>query len=216
MAKGKRTVSVISGADGPTSVVILKRNSKLTLRQKIERIKNKISRTYVEKTLKPEGHNLDEVIAYIVNECGFVELDRDSDEVKEEYRQMRASFIMQYAPELLGKYADMPQLEGESPEDVKAYQEQIQQRMEKALAIPATEFDIDFHSFRRECGNINDSMRISIEKRFAYIGGGASGNKKVMKEFRHIYKDIYRYYGVTEEDIRFKTARYRDVVRAEI
>ena len=31
MAKGKRAVSVISGADGPTSVVILKRNSKLTL-----------------------------------------------------------------------------------------------------------------------------------------------------------------------------------------
>ncbi len=70
---------------------------------------------------------------------------------------------MQYAPELLGKCADMPQLEGESPEDVKAYQEQIQERMEKALAIPATEFDIDFHSFRRECGNIS-APRFIAEK----------------------------------------------------
>lgn len=213
MEKGKRAVSVIGGADGPTSVFVLKRKSKLTLRQEVERTKNKIKRTYVEKTLKPESHNLDEVIAYIVNECGFVELDKNSDEIKEEYNQMRASFIMQYAPELLGEYADIPQLKSESQEDVKAYLEQIQERMQKALAISTTEFDIDFHSFKKKCGDINDNMHISIEKRFAYIGGGASGNKKVMKKFRHIYKDIYRYYGVTKEDIRFKSARYKDVVR---
>lgn len=103
MAKDKRTVSVIGGADGPTSVFVVKKNSKLTLRQKVESIKNKIKRTYVEKTLKPQSHNLDEVIEYIVNEYGFIELDKNSDEIKEEYNQMRVSFIMQYAPELLGE-----------------------------------------------------------------------------------------------------------------
>lgn len=213
MAKGKRAVSVIGGADGPTSIFVVKKNSKLTLRQKIERIKNKIKRTYVEKTLKPQSHNLDEVIEYIVNKYGFIELDMNSDEIKEEYNQMRASFIMQYAPDLLGEYADTPQLKSESQEDVRAHLEQIQERMQKALVIPSTEFDIDYHSFKKNCGDINDNMHIIIEKRFAYIGGGASGNKKVTKKFRHIYKDIYRYYGVTEEDIRSKSARYKDVVR---
>lgn len=211
MAKEKNAISVIGGADGPTSVLIVKKNSKLTLRQKAERMKNKIKKTYVEKTLTSQSHNLDEVIEYMVNKYGFIELDKNSDEIKEEYNQMRASFIMQYAPELLGEYADTPQLQSESQEDMRAHLEQIQERMQKALAIPTTEFDIDYHNYK--CGDINDNMHIIIEKRFAYIGGGASGSKKVMKRFRHIYKDIYRYYGVTKEDIQFKSDRYKDVVQ---
>ena len=211
MAKEKRAVSVISGADGPTSVFFVKKNSKMTLRQKVERIKYKIKRTYVEKTLTTQSHNLDEVMEYIVNKYGFIELDKNSDEIKEEYNQMRASFIMQYASELLGEYTDTPQLKSESQEDVRAHLEQIQKRMEKALAIPTTKFDIDYHNFK--CGDVNDNMHIIIEKRFAYIGGDASGSKKVMKKFRHIYKDIYRYYGVTKEDIMLKSARYKDVVK---
>jgi len=213
MAKGNSAVSVIGGAEGPTSVFVVKKNSKLTLRQKIERIKNKIKRNYIEKTLKPQSHNLDEVIEYIVNKYGFIELDKNSDEIKEEYNQMRASFIMQYAPELLGEYAATPQLKSESQEDVRTHLEQIQERMQKALVIPSTDFDIDYHKFKKECGDINDNMHIIIEKRFEYIGGGASGNKKVTKKFRHIYRDIYRYYGVTDEDIRLKSERYKDVVR---
>ena len=53
-----------------------------------------------------------------------------------------------------------------------------------------------------------------IEKRFGYIGGGASGNKKILKRFHKLDKDIHRYYGVTEEDIKNKTKRYEEVVRA--
>ena len=204
MAKGNSAVSVIGGADGPTSVFVVKKNSKLILRQKVESIKNKIKRTYVEKTIKPQSHNLDEVIEYIVNEYGFIELDKNSVEIKEEYNQMRASFIVQYVPELLGEYADIPQLKSETQEDVGAHLEQI---------IPTTEIDIDYHIFMKKCGDINDNMHIIIEKRFAYISGGASGNKKVTKKFRHMYKDIYSYYGVTKEDIRLKSERYKDVVR---
>ena len=213
MKKDANAISIIDGADGPTSVFILKRNSKLTLKQKIEKIKHKIKRTYVEKTLKPESHTIDEVIEYIVNVHGFIELDKDSDEVKEEYNQMRASCIMQHDPKLLGEYADIPPLKSESMEDVKAHLEQVQKRMQKALEIPNTEFAIDFHKFQKLFGDINDNIYIVIEKRFAYIGGGATGNKKVIKRFHHIYKDIYRYYGVTREDIRTKSERYKDVVR---
>lgn len=213
MKKSASAVSIIGGADGPTSVFVLKRNSKLTLKQKMERLKHKIKRAYVEKTLKSESHTIDEVMEYIVNAHGFVELDRDSDEVAEEYNQMRASFIMQYASELLEEYAVMPQLKSESQEDVQAHLEQIQKRMQKALEIPVTEFDIDFHKYKKSFDDINDNIHIVIEKKYAYIGGGAAGNKKVIKRFQHVYKDIYRYYGVTKEDIRIKSERYKDVVR---
>ena len=39
-----------------------------------------------------------------------------------------------------------------------------------------------------------------------------SGNKAVMKKFKKIVRDLYGYYGVTEEDIINKTERYSSLV----
>lgn len=212
MKKSASAVSVIGGADGPSSI-FFKKNAKLTLKQKIQRAKNKIKRFYVDKTLSCESHSLDEVIEYIVNRYRFAEVDKDAEEFPEEYQQMRASFIIQYAPELLGESTACPKLKGESPKDVEAYIRQSEERMQRAMEIPSTEFDIDFHKFKKAFDDINDTMYIVIEKKYAYIGGGAGGNKKVVKNFQSIYKDIYRYYGVTKEDKVSKSERYKDVVR---
>lgn len=212
MKKSSSAVSVIGGADGPTSI-FFKKNAKLTLKQKIQRAKNKIKQFYVDKTLSCESHSLDEVIEYIVNRYGFAEVDKDAEEFPEEYQQMRASFIIQYAPELLGESTACPKLKSESPKDVEAYIRQSEERMQRAMEIPSTEFDIDFHKFKKAFDDINDTMYIVIEKKYAYIGGGAGGNKKVVKNFQSIYKDVYRYYGVTKEDKVSKSERYKDVVR---
>lgn len=212
MGKHASATTIIGGADGPTSVFVIKKNPKLTLRQKMEKLKYKIKRTYVERTLRTESHTLDEVIEYIVNVHGLVEVKND--EVCQEYKEMRASFIMQYAPELLGEYATMPQLKSESQEDILAHIKQFEERQQRAMEIPTAEFDIDFHKFQLSFEDINDNLNITIEKRFAYIGGGASGDKKLMKRFQRIYKDVYRYYGVTKEDIEKKSKRYEDVVLA--
>ena len=201
-AKMTDTEAVIGKNDGPTAVMVIKKNPKLTLRQK----------TYVERTLKTESHSIDEVMEYMVNVHGFVELD--DDEVYQEYSQMRASFIMQYASELLGEYATMPQLKSESKVDIQAHMKQLQERQKRAMEIPVEKFDIDFHKFEIPLNDRKDKIHITIEKRFGYIGGGASGDKKVMKRFHHIYKDIYQYYGVTKEDIKNKSKRYEEVVRA--
>lgn len=206
---GKRT---IIEADGPTSVFLIKKNPKLTLRQKLEKCRYKIKRTYVERTIKVNSHTLDEVMDYIVNVLGFVEIK--DDHIQQEYKEMRASFIIQYAPELLGKYATMPKLKSESKEDIQKHIEQFQVRQQKAMEIPIEEFDIDFHKFQISFDDINDNMYIIIEKRFAYIGGGCSGDKKKMRRFQCIFKDVYRYYGVTREDIEKKSKRYEQLVRA--
>lgn len=210
MGKG----SMIGKSDGPTAVVVIKKNSKLTLKQKLEKVKYKIKRAYVEKNMKAKSHSIDEVMEYIVNTHGFVELDND--EVFQEYNDMRASFIMQHMPELLGEYATMPRLKSESQEDIQEHIRQFQKRQQRAMEIPVEEFDIDFHKFQISFENVNSNMYITVEKRFAYIGGGVSGNKKIMKRFRRIYKDVYRYYGVTSEDIENKSKRYEQVVRALI
>lgn len=205
-------MSVIGKSDGPTAVTVIKRNSKLTLKQRLEKCKYKIKRAYVEHTIKAKGHSLDEVIDYIINKHGFVEIDND--EVRFEHDEMRASFIMQYAPELLGEYATMPQLKSESKEDIQAHIREFQERQQRAMEIPIEKFDIDFHKFQISFEDINDNMYIIVEKRFACIGGGVSGDKKVMRRFHRIFKDVHRYYGVTAEDIKNKTKRYEQVIRA--
>ena len=203
---------MIGKSDGPTAVTVIKKNSKLTWKQKLEKCKYKIKRAYVEHTIKAKGHSLDEVIDYIINKHGFVEIDND--EVRFERDEMRASFIMQYAPELLGEYATMPRLKSESKEDIQAHIREFQERQQRAMEIPIEKFDIDVHKFQISFEDINDNMYIIVEKRFACIGGGVSGDKKVMRRFHRIFKDVHRYYGVTAEDIKNKSKRYEQVIRA--
>ena len=81
--------NTIIGADGPTSVFLIKKNAKLTLRQKLEKCRYKLKRAYVERTIKANSHTLDEVIDYIVNVHGFVEVE--GEEVHTEYEEMRRS-----------------------------------------------------------------------------------------------------------------------------
>ena len=203
--------TIIGGSDGPTAVAVIKKNSKLTLRQKLEKFRYKIKRAYVERTIKANSHTLDEVMDYIVNVHGFAEIVNN--EVRQEYEEMRVSLILQYAPELLGEYATMPRLKSESKEDIQEHIKQFQVRQQMAREIPVAEFDIDFHKFQISFGDINDNMYITVEKRFAYIGGGASGNKKEIRKFHKIFKDVHRYYGVASEDIEKKSKRYEQVVR---
>ena len=211
MSKCASATTIIGNSDGPTSVTVIKKNHKLTLRQKLQKSIYNIKRFHVERTIKADGHTLDEVMEYIVTKYGFVEVNNE--EVNLEYNEMRASFIMQYAPELLGEYATMPKLKSESKEDIQEHINQFRERQRMAMDIPTSEFDIDFHRFELAFDDINDKMNITIEKRFAYIGGGASGNKKIVKKFNRIFKDVYRYYGVTREDIENKSKRYEEVVR---
>ena len=56
------------------------------------------------------------------------------------------------------------------------------------------------------------NKNIDIEKNYSSISGGVCGSDKMAKKFNCIYKDIYRYYGVSARDIMEKTERYEDVV----
>lgn len=204
----------IGGTDGPTSVFILKKNAKLTLKQRYQKLKYNYKKKRVEKKLTSSSHTFDEVMNYIVNVHGFREADSNAEEVLEEYREMRASYLIRYAPELLGEYAENPTLKSTDEEAVRKFLEQSRQRIQKAMEIPITKFDIDFYKYTKNLGDTEDEMHIIIEKKYGHIGGGVSGSKKLLKKFDRIYKDIFRYYGVSKEDIENKSERYKDVVRA--
>jgi hypothetical protein len=48
---------------------------------------------------------MEEVENYIKDFLGFTEVKQNTDKYQTEYSEMRASFLLQYAPELLGELA---------------------------------------------------------------------------------------------------------------
>lgn len=210
--KSVMEATTIHGADGPTSVFLLSKPKKLTLRQWIQKKRYSIKEKWIEKHIGIENHSIMEVCEYIQNKYGFIEVCKDTLAYKEDYVQMRYGFLMQYAPELLGKYAKPPEMASHSEEDIKTYFKEIEIRQKMAQAIPTTDFDIKLHIYKKAAGDVNDTMHITVEENYGHISGGASGNKRVIKKFNNLYRNIYKYYGVTEEDVRSKSERYEKLI----
>ena len=212
--KAVSSVNVMKGDDGPTSFFIAgRKNLKQTLKQNIQKFFYDAREQRIVKSLKANPHSMEQVADYIVTELGFSEVDRTETEYKTEYFQMRASFILQYKPELLGDLAEAPKLENHEEEAIKLFMEQIEQRQKAAENIPPDIFDIDLHIYEKDSGNNNQS-KIIIEKNYGYIGGSASGSKNgFMKEFDKTFRKVYLYYGVTQKDIDNSTKRYIELVK---
>ena len=177
--KSAAAIGIIGGADGPTAVITAGR--KVPLKHRIRKQWFDFRRKQIAKRIKPQPHTMDEVMQYLQSRYGFAEVKKESEEYLREYREMRCSSILQYAPELLGEYA-----------------------------IPKETFDIEYYVFEQK--DRDGKMQFYFEKRFGYIGASASGTKKYMKSFGKLYRDVYRYYGVTQEDIDSESRRYKKQV----
>ena len=59
-------------------------------------------RKRVIKFLRADSHSVDEVADYVVRELGYTEVSPSDETYQTEYSNMRASFLLQYRPELLG------------------------------------------------------------------------------------------------------------------
>ena len=212
IAKGKEyDARRVTPPDGPTAYFIIDRNQKLTWKQCFQKWWFGKKKAWAAKGVKANPHTLDEVCEYIKTKHGFTEVAQDAEEFLEEYREMRAGLLMRYAPELLGELKEMPQLEGRSEEDIRKYMDGFKIRKKAAFQVSKEEFDIDLHKFKKQMGD--NEFHITVEKRYFTISGGAGGSKMILRKFDKIYKDIYRYYGVTKEDIANKSKRYEELLR---
>ena len=59
-------------------------------------------RKRVIKFLRADSHSVDEVADYVVRELWYTEVSPSDETCQTEYSNMRASFLLQYRPELLG------------------------------------------------------------------------------------------------------------------
>ena len=202
----------IGKPDGPTAYFLLGgKNHKPTLKQRFQKWWFAKKKAWAAKRVKANPHTLDEVCEYIKTKLGFKELEPTSKVYQHEYKELRAGFLMQYAPHLLGEQSERPQLKGQTEEEIREFMDAVEARKQLAMQVPKEAFDIEFHMFKKKMGD--SEYHVLIEKRYGYIGGGASGSTKTVKQFNNVYKAIYRYYGVSEEDIRTKSKRYEDYLR---
>lgn len=210
MGSNAKSVSIIGGADGPTSVFIAGRQSKPKLSQRIKNHFYKKKRLKTEKKIVANPHTIDEVIRYITDKYSAVEVSAEEYSYIEERKGLKESLIIRNKPELLGDLMEIKRPKEMTKDTMKMFFEEIQKRSQRAEQIPDEEFPMDFHIY--EIKYAFGQVRISIEKNWNEFGISSSGDKKNMKKLKAIAKDIYLYYGVTGEDIDNRTSRYSVLV----
>ncbi len=204
--KSASAVSIIGGADGPTSVFLAGRTGKRPLKVRIKKYFYKCKRKQISKRIVPGAHSLEEVISYAKNKYSAVEIDTTQHNYIEQRKSLKESLIITHKPELLGNMKDIPKPTDYTEESVREFFNQLQTRSEMISKIPDEKMLMDFHVYQI---TLNDGrMEIEIDYKWDIFGISYSGSKKVMKELKKIACDLYLYYGVTEEDIENNTKRY--------
>ena len=211
MGKGAGNVSVIGGADGPTSIFIAGRGGKVKLTTRIQNYFRRIKRNRVKKRITANPHTLEEVVQWLKREYGAVEVSQQSHNYLEQRKCLKASLVMRHRPDLLGDLMGLEPPEGEDVEALKAFWEQIQEREKMAEEIADDIFPLDFHIYEIKCPE-NCMMQIGVETVWQVIDGSFSGDKKTMKQLKKLFREIYLYYGVTAEDIKNETERYKSLL----
>ena len=74
--------------------------------------------------------------------------------------------------------------------------------------------DISAEESKEKNNNEGNTIDLEIDYIWNIFGISYSGNRKVMKKFEKISKDLYLYYGVSEDDIKKRTERYSSLVAA--
>lgn len=209
MGKAK-AVSIIGGADGPTSIFIAGKTGKLSLKERIRRYFYQRRRKRVEGKIKPGAHTLQEVAAYVVEKYHAVEMPEQRMSYIEQRKCLKESLIITNRPELLGDMKEIPKPEEYTDDTIREMQRQIQLRSEMIADMPDDVIPMDFHIY--EIHGSEGYIEIAADSVWEILECSYSGSKRTMKQLREIVKDIYLYYGVTEEDIRNRSKRYASLI----
>ena len=210
--KSKSEVSIIGGADGPTSIFIAGKTQKRSLKVKMQNAiyKHKLKRA--EKKIVAGAHTLNELVQYATNKYDVVEINVAERKYIVQRINLKESLILQHKQEVLGEMKDIPTPDISNEESVRQYLDKIKARSEMIAEMPDDIIPMNFHLYEIRIGD--DVLEMEIDYIWNIFGISYSGNRKVMKKFEKISKDLYLYYGVSEDDIKKRTERYSSLVAA--
>lgn len=213
MKNKAKAVSIIGGADGPTSVFIAgKSPGQKPLKERVRQWICRYRRKRVERAICANPHTLKEVLAYAQERYQVKEIPKTARSYREQYASAKEGLIIMHKPELLGDLADIARPDVLNEEAAREMYRQIRLRSERAAAIPDCDMPMDFHIY--EIRISGGQMQMEMDFLWDIFGISDSGKKKTMKKRRKIARDLYKYYGVSQEDIRCKTRRYLSLVAA--
>lgn len=208
--KGVNTVSVISGADGPTSIFIAGKIDRQSVKTRIKNVIYRYRRKKVEKTIATNPHSLYETVQYAKDKYGLIEVKSTDREYIEQRRCLKESLIVQHKPEILNEMQEIAKPDYNDENSVREYIEKIKSRSEMIAAMPDNIIPMDFHIYRLKVGS--GLFEMAIDYKWDMFELSYSGNKKQMKQLKMMSKDLNIYYGVSQSDIKNRTKRYMSLV----
>lgn len=207
-----KNVSIIGGADGPTSIFIAGRTGKRPLKVRIKNWLYKLKRQRAARYIRPNPHSLKQVTAFMKREYDATEMSKESRQYQEMKASLKESLILQNRPELLEGLAEVVRPQEYTKEAMEEMARQIEQRREAIARIPDDRLVTDFHVY--EILTDGGRMEIEVDYQWEILGISYSGDKKAMKELKQMGRRLYLYYGVSEEDIRKESKRYSMLLTA--
>ncbi len=211
MGKVAGSVSIIGGADGPTSIFIAGKSGKTKLTTRMRNYFHRIKRNRIKKRLTANSHTLEEVVEWLKQEYKAVEISQQSFSYQEQRKCLKATLVMRHCPDLLGERVELKPPEREDMEALKAFWEQLQEQEKRAAEIADDIFPLDFHIYEIR-GPKNCKMQIGVETVWQVLDASYSGDKRSMKQLKKLSEEIYLYYGVAAEDIKNQTERYQSLL----
>lgn len=185
-AKSKSGVSIIGGADGPTSIFIAGRTQKKPLKVRIRNIVYRFRRKIVEKKVVASEHSLDELVQYAKNSYHLMETNSSEKNYIEQQENLKESLILQHKPEVLGEMKDIPKPDISNEKSIREYLCKIEARSEMIAKMPDNVIPMNFHLYKIRIGD--DFLEMAIDYIWNIFGILYSGNKKVMKRFKKNFK----------------------------
>ncbi len=215
MDRKEKEVSIIGGADGPTSIFLAGKfpgEQPRPLKWRIRQCIYHYRRKRAAKKVSANPHTLKQVAAYAKKKYHAAEIPKTKRQYAEQYKSAKEGLILTHKPQLLGSLQEIACPDVLDKKAAKELLRQSQLRSKMAAKVPDSEMPMDFHIFQiRIAGG---QMEIAMDYRWGLFGPSYSGDKKAMKKLKKIARELYLYYGVSQEDIQNKTQRYLSLLSA--
>lgn len=212
--KREKEISIIGGADGPTSIFLAGSFSNAKKPVK-ERIRNRVylwKKKRVEKKIHANPHTLKQTVEAAQRKYHAVELPKTTRTYKEQCQSAKEGMIFQNKPELLGELAEIKPPDVWNEHTAKEMLRLADLRSRKAASVSDSEMPMDFHVYIIKIKG--GRMELQIDFHWELFGMSYSGDAKAMKKLKKLGRRLYCFYGVSAADMENKSERYRSLVAA--
>ncbi len=221
-SKAVTATTIIGGSDGPTSIFLVGKtggrqgNLLRRFRDRWQFRQMQKRRARVMSVISPKPHTTDEVARYIRKKYRAVELAAKDSRAQEGYRNHKTSLVYKEQSERMEQMG-YPLPDKKRPPDfhdraaVEKWYEYMKEYDEAAMGLDDSFVPMDYHIYQIQVG-YGCVLDVEMEKIRGLLNVSFSTTKKNRKVLKKIWRDIYRYYGVSQEDIKNSTDRYLTLV----